>query len=95
MKTFKQFNEGLKTLVGLGLVGYGAYNYFKNKGKQNQEQPNNKKTKVNNNNATDAQRGFDFFKKRKKDIDKGRPPVVFGDPEGKMRDDPQYQDFFR
>ena len=39
MKTFKQFNEGLKTLVGLGLAGAATYNYFKNKGKQNQEQP--------------------------------------------------------
>ena len=97
MKTFKEFQEGFKTLLGLGLAGYGTYNYFKNRGEQNQEQPNNKKTKVNknNNNATDARRGLNFLKKRKEDLEKGKPPVIFGDPDGKMRDDPQYQDFFR
>ena len=95
MKTFKQFNEGIKTIVGLGLAGYGAYNYFKNKGKQNQEQPNNKKTKVNNNDAKDFQRGLNFLKKRKDDLEKGKTPVIFGDPEGKMRNNPDYQDFFR
>ena len=97
MKTFKQFNEGLKTLFGLGALGYGAYSYFKNRGEQNQEQPNNNKTKVNknNNNATDAQRGLKFLKKRKEDLEKGKTPVIFGDPEGKMRNNPDYQDFFR
>ena len=95
MKTFKQFNEGIKTIVGLGLAGYGAYNYFKNKGKQNQEQPNNKKTKVNNNDAKDFKQGLNFLKKRKDDLEKGKTPVIFGDPEGKMRNNPDYQDFFR
>ena len=95
MKTFKQFNEGIKTIVGLGLAGYGAYNYFKNKGKQNQEQPNNKKTKVNNNDAKDFKQGLNFLKKRKDDLKKGKTPVIFGDPEGKMRNNPDYQDFFR
>ena len=87
MKTFKQFNEGLKTILGLGALGWGTYNYFKNRGEQNQEQPNNKKTKVNknNNNATDARRGLNFLKKRKEDLEKGKTPVIFGDPEGNFR----------
>ena len=98
MKTFKQFNEGLKTILGLGALGGLAYNYFKNRGEQNQEQPNNKKIKVNknnNNNATDARRGLNFLIKRKEDLEKGKTPVIFGDPEGKMRNNPDYQDFFR
>ena len=61
MKTFKQFNEGLKTIVGLGLAGYGAYNYFKNKGKKNQ-QPNSNKT---NDLKTDFQSGVKAFKDAK------------------------------
>ncbi len=66
MKTFKEFQEGFKTIVGLGLAGYGAYKYFKNKGKQNQEQPNNKKTNVNKNKKnTDFQRGVEALKKAK------------------------------
>ena len=63
MKTFQEFQEGVKTIVGLGLAGYGAYNYFKNKGKKNQEQPNNKKTNVNKN--TDFQTGVEALKKAK------------------------------
>ena len=58
MKTFKQFQEGLKTIVGLGLAGYGAYNYFKNKGKKNQ-QPNSNKT---NDFSTDFQSGVKAIK---------------------------------
>ena len=87
MKTFKEFQEGFKTAVGLGLGAYTLYRHLKNKGKQNQEQPNNKKTKVNknNDNATNAQRGFNFLKKRKEDLEKGKTPVIFGDPEGNFR----------
>mgnify|MGYP003122589000 CR=1 FL=1 len=90
MKTFQEFQEGVKTLLGLGALGYGAYNYFKNRGEQNQEQPNSNKTKVNknnnNNNVTDAKRGLKFLKKRKEDVEKGKTPVIFGDPEGNFRD---------
>ena len=87
MKTFKEFQEGFKTAVGLGLGAYTLYRHLTNKGKTNQEQPNNKKTKVNknNDNATNAQRGFNFLKKRKEDLEKGKTPVIFGDPEGNFR----------
>ena len=65
MKTFKEFQEGFKT-VGLGLAAYGAYNYFKNRGKTNQEQPNNMKTNVNKTKKnTDFQRGVEALKKAK------------------------------
>ena len=65
MKTFQEFQEGVKTLLGLGALGYGAYNYFKNRGEQNQEQPN-KKTNVNKNKKnTEFQTGVEALKKAK------------------------------
>jgi len=91
MKTFKQFNEGIKTIVGLGLAGYGAYNYFKNKGKKNQEQPNSNKRNVNkdNNFSSDLETG----KKEIKDALKNRRGITNQTTKDFMNN-PEYSDFF-
>ena len=85
MKTFKQFNEGLKTILGLGLAGYGAYNYFKNRGKKppTNETPS---TKVNKNNSSgDFSTGVDALKQKREDK-KNKKIRVFGDPKGEFSD---------
>jgi len=84
MKTFKQFNEGLKTMVGLGLGGVALYNLLKPKGKT-PSTPDTPSTKVN---KSDFSTGVDALKQRRKD-NKYKKIRVFGDPTG------EYSDFFK
>ena len=92
MKTFKEFQEGFKTLLGLGLAGYGAYNYFKNRGKTNQQQPNSNKTNVNkdNNFSTD----FGAGKKEVLDALKNKRGIT-NKTTKEFQKNPEYEDFFR
>tara|TARA_R100001460_G_scaffold41865_1_gene77734 strand:- start:33 stop:305 length:273 start_codon:yes stop_codon:yes gene_type:complete len=90
MKTFKQFNEGLKTMVGLGLGGVALYNLLKPKGKtpskpSTPSTPDTPSTKVN---KSDFSTGVDALKQRRKD-NKYKKIRVFGDPTG------EYSDFFK
>ena len=82
MKTFKQFNEGLKTMVGLGLGGVALYNLLRPKSKT-------PSTEVNKNNSSgDFSTGVDALKQRRKDREY-KKIRVFGDPTG------EYSDFFK
>tara|TARA_B100000927_G_scaffold249511_1_gene213586 strand:+ start:343 stop:615 length:273 start_codon:yes stop_codon:yes gene_type:complete len=90
MKTFKQFNEGLKTMVGLGLGGVALYNLLKPKGKtpskpSTPSTPDTPSTKVN---KSDFSTGVDALKQRRKDREY-KKIRVFGDPTG------EYSDFFK
>ena len=90
MKTFKQFNEGLKTMVGLGLGGVALYNLLKPKGKtpskpSKPSTPDTPSTKVN---KSDFSTGVDALKQRRKDREY-KKIRVFGDPTG------EYSDFFK
>ena len=87
MKTFKQFNEGLKTMVGLGLGGVALYNLLKPKGKtpSTPSTPDTPSTKVN---KSDFSTGVDALKQRKEDK-KNKKIRVFGAPTG------EYSDFFK
>ena len=92
MKTFKEFQEGFKTAVGLGLGAYTLYRHLTNKGKTNQEQPNNKKTNVNkdNNFSSDLETG----KKEIKDALKNKRGIMNQTTKEFMKN-PEYEDFFR
>ena len=79
MKTFKQFNEGLKTIVGLGLGGVALYNLLRPKSKT-------PSTEVNKNNSSgDFSTGVDALKQKKIDK-KNKKTRVFGDPKGEFSD---------
>jgi hypothetical protein len=92
MKTFKQFNEGLKTMIGVGAALATPY-LLKKFAKPKTDKMLDKGRKELNiggdkRSGTDFQKGVDALKQKKEDKKKGKTRV-FGDPTG------QYSDFFK
>ena len=93
MKTFKQFNEGLKTMIGVGAALATPY-LLKKFAKPKSDKMLDKGRKELNiggdkrSGNTDFQKGVDALKQKKEDKKKGKTRV-FGDPTG------QYSDFFK
>ena len=93
MKTFKQFNEGLKTMVGVTAAlaaPFLAKKFLKpksdkaiDKGRKELNIGGDKRS-----GNTDFQKGVDALKQKKEDKKKGKTRI-FGDPTG------QYSDFFK
>ena len=93
MKTFKQFNEGLKTVIGIGAALATPY-LLKKFAKPKTDKMLDTERKTNKiggdyrSGNTDFQTGVDALKQKKEDKKKGKTRV-FGDPTG------QYSDFFK
>ena len=93
MKTFKQFNEGLKTMVGVTAAlaaPFLAKKFLKPKTDKmlDTERKTNKIGGEYRSGNTDFQKGKDALKQKLDDKKKGKTRV-FGDPTG------QYSDFFK
>ena len=93
MKTFKQFNEGLKTMVGVTAAlaaPFLAKKFLKPKTDKmlDTQRKTNKIGGDKRSGNTDFQKGVDALKQKKEDKKKGNVKV-FGDPTG------QYSDFFK
>ena len=95
MKTYKQFNEGLKTVLGLSAAlatPFLAKKFLKPK--TDKMLDNQRKTNKSiggdyrSGNTSDFQSGVNAIKQKKEDKKTGKTRV-FGDPTG------QYSDFFK
>ena len=93
MKTFKQFNEGLKTMIGVSAALAAPYLMKKFLKPKSDKMIDKGRKELNiggdkRSGNTDFQTGVDALKQKKEDKKKGKTRV-FGDPTG------QYSDFFK